>query len=36
LSDIEKALICYEIAAKANHLDALTDLGFLYEKGIKS
>ena len=35
-SEIRAGIEFYEKAAKQGHLDAMTDLGFLYERGVKS
>jgi TPR repeat protein len=33
MSHLKKAIMCYGAAAKLGHLDAITDLAYLYEKG---
>lgn len=35
-AEIRGGIEYYEKAAKLGHLDAMTDLGFIYEKGIES
>lgn len=35
-AEIRGGIEYYEKAAKKGHLDAMTDLGFIYEKGIKN
>ena len=35
-AEIRAGIEFYEKAAKLGHLDAMTDLGFIYERGVRS